>query len=68
MTDKIKPLKNYWVVVSQFGRVEYYTLRTHKYLSIAYFMEGAKTTTWKDCQKEGWQCVRVNINFEIASK
>ena len=60
----IKDLKKMWVCFNSRGEVVLSTVKHSKRESITELISGSGFT-WKEVQKFGWECHKVNIEFTI---
>lgn len=60
---KVNPLFGWWIVVNSKGVAWPSSLALRKRDSIAAFLNKS-TLTWRDAQRHGWHCVKVDVNFE----
>lgn len=60
---KIMPLKGYYVVISKYNRVSAESVSCSRTASVNTFLLNS-SLTWKQCYKEGWRCIKVNIEFD----
>lgn len=62
-STKIKPVRNYWVVINKRNEVAHWSLAATKKQSITVFL-GTNSYTWQQCEDMGWRAEKVNIHFE----
>ena len=63
---KVKALKKYWVVVDDKGKPDETTISSTKVISTRMFLFEWDDVNpeWKDCEKQGYRCIKVNIEFK----
>ncbi|MDR4892257.1 MULTISPECIES: hypothetical protein [unclassified Chryseobacterium] len=60
----MKTVKNKYIIQDPDGELVLMTLRHERKTCIANFLIGS-AMTWKEVQRIGWKCLKVNVNFEI---
>ncbi|WP_312306595.1 hypothetical protein [Chryseobacterium sp.] len=58
-------VNNTYIIQDPGGEMVLMTLRHERKTCISNFMIGS-AMTWKEAQKIGWKCIKVNVNFEIV--
>lgn len=66
---KLSQLKKYWIVVFSNGNVAYWSIASTKRQCIENYLAGISfvgdsASYWRQAQRRGAQCLRVNITFQ----
>ena len=61
---KVKALKKYWVVLDPSKDVIHQSISGWRKGAISSFLDEYRYRRWQFCYKQGYRCIKVNIEFQ----